>query len=110
MRPRRQKRSALDRTLELEVPDTGAGARLDRWLAKRRITGLSRNRLQRLIAQGRVLVNGRAGKPSLKLKAGDKLAVSVPARRRTRLDPEPRPLVVVHEDEHVLVLEKPAGL
>ena len=96
--------------LELEVPETAAGARLDRWLARTRNTGLSRNRLQQLIAQGRVLVNGRAAKPSLKLKAGDKLEVSVPPRRRTRIAPEPQPLVVVYEDDHVLVLEKPAGL
>jgi 23S rRNA pseudouridine1911/1915/1917 synthase len=83
---------------------------LDRWLARARNTGLSRNRLQQLIAQGRVLVNGRAAKPSLKLKAGDRLEVSVPPRRRTKLEPEPQPLVVVHEDDSVLVLEKPAGL
>ena len=83
---------------------------MDRWLARTRNTGLSRNRLQQLIADGRVLVNGRAAKPSLKLKAGDKLEVSVPPRRRTRLAPEAQPLVIVHEDDDVLVLEKPAGL
>jgi 23S rRNA pseudouridine1911/1915/1917 synthase len=83
---------------------------LDRWLARTRNTGLSRNRLQQLIAQGRVLVNGRAAKASLKLKTGDRLEVSVPQRRRTPLVAEAQPLVVVHEDEHVLVLEKPAGL
>jgi len=99
----------MDTTLELEVPDTAAGARLDRWLARARITGLSRNRLQQLIADGRVLVNGRAGKPALKLKAGDRLSVSVPQRRRTKLVAEPQPLVVIHEDEAVLVLEKPPG-
>ena len=100
----------MDRTLELEVPDTGAGARLDRWLAKARITGLSRNRLQRLIEQGRVLVNGRTAKASLKLKAGDRLEVSVPPRRRTRIAPEPQPLKIVFEDDALLVLDKPAGV
>ena len=83
---------------------------MDRWLARTRNTGLSRNRLQQLIAQGRVLVNGRAAKASLKLKTGDKLEVSVPPRRRTRIAPEPQPLTVVHEDDSLLVLEKPAGL
>ena len=83
---------------------------MDRWLATTRNTGLSRNRLQQLIAQGRVLVNGRAAKPSLKLKAGDRLVVSVPPRRPARISPEPQPLVVVHEDDSLLVLEKPAGL
>ena len=99
----------MDPTLELEVPDTGAGARLDRWLAMARIAGLSRNRLQKLIDAGRVLVNGRAGKPSHKLKTGDRVVLSVPPRRATRLVAEARPLVIVHEDAHLLVLDKPAG-
>jgi 23S rRNA pseudouridine1911/1915/1917 synthase len=99
----------MDHTLELEVPDTGAGARLDRWLAKARIAGLSRNRLQKLIDAGRVLVNGRAGKSSHKLKLGDKIVLSVPPRRATRITAEARPLVIVHEDDAVLVLDKPAG-
>lgn len=99
----------MDHTLELEVPDTGAGARLDRWLAKARIAGLSRNRLQKLIDAGRVLVNGRAGKSSHKLKLGDRVVLSVPPRRVARISAEARPLVIVHEDEQVLVLDKPAG-
>ena len=75
---------------------------MDRWLARTRNTGLSRNRLQQLIEQGRVLVNGRAAKPSLKLKAGDRLEVSVPPRRRTRIAPEPQPLAIVFEDDALL--------
>lgn len=98
-----------DRMLELEVPETGAGARLDLWLAKARI-GLSRNRLQKLIDDGRVLVNGRAGKSSLKLKVGDKLAVTVPPRRQGRVLAESAPLTVVYEDAALLVLDKPAGI
>ncbi len=82
---------------------------MDRWLATARIAGLSRNRLQKLIEAGRVLVNGRAGKPSRKLKAGDRVSLNVPPRRATRLASEARPLVVVHEDEALLVLDKPAG-
>ena len=100
----------MDRQLDLEVPDTGAGARLDLWLAKARIAGLTRNRLQRLIEQGRVQVNGKAGKPSLRLKPGDKLSLSVPARRASPLAAEASPLTVVFEDEHLLVLDKPAGI
>jgi 23S rRNA pseudouridine1911/1915/1917 synthase len=82
---------------------------LDRWLAKARI-GLSRNRLQKLIDSGRVLVNGKTGKSSLRLKPGDKLSLHVPARRASPLVAEAGPLAVVFEDEHVLVLDKPAGL
>ena len=83
---------------------------MDRWLAKARVTGLSRNRLQNLIDDGRVLVNGKAGKPSLRLKLGDKLSLSVPARRPSALVAEAQPLSIVFEDDFVMVLDKPAGL
>lgn len=82
---------------------------MDRWLAKARITGLSRSRLQKLIDDGRVLVNGRTGKSSHKLKTGDRIVLSVPPRRATRIMAEARPLTIVHEDDAVLVLDKPVG-
>ena len=83
---------------------------MDRWLAKARI-GLSRNRVQTLIEAGRVSVNGRAAKPSLKLKDADRVAVEVPPRRTSsRIVAEARPLAIVHEDDALLVLDKPAGL
>ncbi len=56
-----------------------------------------------------MLVNGRTGKPSLRLKPGDQLSVSVPPRRSSRLVAEKLPLTIVFEDDHVLVLDKPAG-
>lgn len=57
-----------------------------------------------------MLLNGRVGKPSARLKAGDMIALSIPPRRPPRLQAEPAPLVIVHEDEHLLVLDKPAGV
>ncbi len=82
---------------------------MDQWLAKARI-GLSRNRLQKLIDSGRVLVNGKVGKSSLRLKPGDRLSLDVPARRASPLAAEVLPLAVVFEDDHLLVLDKPAGM
>jgi 23S rRNA pseudouridine1911/1915/1917 synthase len=78
-------------------------------LARARI-GLSRNRLQKLIDDGRVQVNGRTAKPSLKLKPGDAVVLSIPPRRASRLAPEPQALRIVYEDDAVLVLDKPAGV
>ncbi len=60
--------------------------------------------------EGRVCVNGRTARQSLKLKAGDRVTVEVPDRRRSRLVAEAMPLAIVHEDDHLLVLDKPAGL
>jgi 23S rRNA pseudouridine1911/1915/1917 synthase len=82
---------------------------VDRWLAKARI-GLSRNRLQALLELGLVCVNGKVAGKSLKLKEGDRITVEVPARRPSRLIAEQIPLVIVYEDDHLLVLDKPAGL
>ena len=82
---------------------------MDRWLAKARI-GLSRNRLQGLIDLGLVSVNGKVARQSLKLKEGDRVVVEVPARRPSKLIAEDIPLTIVYEDDHLIVLDKPAGL
>jgi len=82
---------------------------VDRWLAKERI-GLSRNRLQGLIEAGRVCVNGRPVGKSYRLGPGDRVTVEVPDRRPSKLVAEALPLRIVFEDDHVLVLDKPAGL
>lgn len=82
---------------------------MDRWLARERI-GLSRNRLQTLLDAGRIKVNGKPAAKSLKLKDGDVVSVDIPPRRASRLVAETRPLSIVFEDEHLLVLDKPAGM
>ena len=82
---------------------------MDRWLAKARI-GLSRNRIQALIETGRVFVNGKPVHQALKLKENDRVTLDVPPRRTSRLLAEPMPLSIVHEDDALLVLDKPAGL
>ena len=57
-----------------------------------------------------MLVNGREAKVSLKLKEGDVIALAVPPRRPPRLVAEDAPLAIVHEDDSVIVLDKPAGM
>lgn len=99
----------MNRLVDLIVPEPGAGQRVDAYLAKARI-GLSRNRIQALIEAGSVHVNGKPARQSLKLKEGDEVRIEVPARRPTRLLAEDVPLAIRHEDEHVIVLDKPAGL
>jgi 23S rRNA pseudouridine1911/1915/1917 synthase len=85
------------------------GARLDSYLAAR-LSGISRTRVQKLIDDGLVTVNGHAARAGLKLAAGDNLRVSVPPVTPGTLAAEPIPLSILYEDEDLLVINKPAGL
>jgi 23S rRNA pseudouridine1911/1915/1917 synthase len=97
------------RRVALLVDAPAAGERLDRWLAAR-VPGLSRARLQGLIADGFVRVSGLARKPSHRVVAGEHIDVEIPPLPPEELEPEPIALSVVHEDEHVLVIDKPVGV
>ena len=83
--------------------------RLDRFLADRN-TGLSRSRLHSLIAEGMVTLNGAAGRPSQRVRAGDRVRLIVPAPRVADVSPQPIPLTVVYQDAELIVVDKPAGL
>jgi 23S rRNA pseudouridine1911/1915/1917 synthase len=93
----------------LTVDVEEAGARLDRWLAEH-LPALSRARLQKLIEGGEVRVDGRAARASARVKAGQSVEVTIPPPERARPQPEDIPLRVVHEDRHLIVIDKPAGL
>ena len=94
---------------ELMVTNASRGTRLDRWLVEQ-CPQLSRARLQELIAGGLVLVNGAAAKASQKLRGGEKVVVEAVQRPPLRAEPESIPLDVVHEDDDLLVVNKPAGM
>jgi len=91
------------------VGRTAAGARLDRWLAES-LPDLSRSRIQHLIAGQHVTVNGAATKASHRLHGGETIEIDVPPLPPDDLVPEPIALTVLHEDDHVLVIDKPAGM
>jgi len=85
------------------------GLRLDVWLA-RRLPTLSRSRLQALVAEGHVLVDGQGSRASARLRPGQTVLVSVPQAVPPSPAAEDIPLVVVHDDPHLLVVDKPPGL
>lgn len=89
------------------------GTRIDRVLLRhlRDVPGLSRNRIQRLLANGAVLVNGRpVPRVSWRVAAGDRLSIELPeAARRERPKAEALPLDVLYEDNDLVVVNKPAG-
>jgi 23S rRNA pseudouridine1911/1915/1917 synthase len=99
----------MERTWEQEVPPLHTGERLDRFLALIQ-TDLSRSRLQALIRDGRVEVNGRPARASTRVQSADRVVVRLPAPEPSLMVPEARPLRIVFEDEWLLVLDKPPGM
>jgi 23S rRNA pseudouridine1911/1915/1917 synthase len=95
--------------LEIKVPAPQAGERLDRFLAAAQ-ADLSRSRLQSLIREGRVEVNGHPARASLRLRPGDRVCVDLPPPRTLALTPEAIPLAIVYQDDSLLIVNKPAGL
>ena len=90
------------------VDGEGAGSRLDSWVAAQ--LALSRSRAARLIEEGRVLVNGAPRRKSEVVSEGDRIEVGLPEPRAPTLQAEPIPLEIVYEDEHLLVVDKEAGM
>jgi len=99
----------VDAVTRLRVPDTAAGERLDRFLASLPEIG-SRAVAERLLRGGGVLVDGTARAKSAKLAGGEELEFEPPAPPTSDLVAEAMNLVVPYEDEHLLVVDKPAGL
>ena len=96
-------------TRTLIVDSENEGVRLDAYLASQ-IEGWSRARLQHLIVDEEVLVNGKPAKSSYKLNANDEIEVELIAAPSTAFAPEKIPLDIVFEDDVLIVLNKPAGL
>src|SRR5262249_53368538 len=87
-----------------------AGQRLDQWLVSQ-LSEVSRVRVRQLIEQRKVLVNGEAPKPSLRLRGGEKIVVT----GKVELPPlkafaEEIPLELVYEDADLAIINKPAGM
>ncbi len=99
----------MSRLESFSVGPAAAGRRLDLWLAEQ-LPDVSRSRLKALVEAGCVSVDGRRVKPSTRLKAGQRVVVSVPPPPPEELRPEPIPLRIVYEDADVLVVDKPAGM
>jgi 23S rRNA pseudouridine1911/1915/1917 synthase len=95
--------------LSLRIPEAQAGQRLDQALAML-LPDYSRSRLKGWIESGEVRVDGRAWRPRDKVFGGEAVEVAATLPEEGTARPQPMALDVVHEDRHVLVLDKPAGL
>ncbi|MCW5953273.1 MAG: RluA family pseudouridine synthase [Propionibacteriaceae bacterium] len=91
------------------VPDGLEGERVD--AAAARISGLSRSRVEALVAEGAVLLGGRPATKSERVRAGDMLEIEIPAEPRVVVTPrEVAGVAIVHDDADIVVVDKPAGV
>lgn len=93
----------------LEVDEASEGMRLDSFLASR-LSGISRMRVRAMIESEEVRWNGRQAAPSRKIRTGDRIEWLLPPVEEQTPQPEPIPLSILYEDEHLIVIDKPAGL
>ncbi|HEX8157174.1 MAG TPA: RluA family pseudouridine synthase, partial [Solirubrobacteraceae bacterium] len=95
--------------MEIEVPAEAGGERLDSFLAAP--LG-SRSQAQRLIAAERVLVDGAAARKGHRVRAGERVVVveDEPAGPQLQSAAEAAPFQIAYEDDHLLVVDKPAGV
>jgi 23S rRNA pseudouridine1911/1915/1917 synthase len=97
-------------TIEVRLEPAHAGWRLDRALADA-VPTLSRERLKALIRSGAVESEGSAVRdPAVKVKGDEAVRLAVPEPAPAHNEPQDIPLTIVFEDEHLLVVDKPAGL
>jgi len=97
-------------TIDVRLEPAHAGWRLDRALAAA-VPTLSRERLKTLIRSGAVETRGEPVRdPAIKVKGNEKLRVAVPEPKPAHNEPQDIPLTILFEDEHLLVVDKPAGL
>ncbi|MDH6234207.1 23S rRNA pseudouridine1911/1915/1917 synthase [Mesorhizobium soli] len=96
---------------EFSAGADAAGTRLDQWLAAALGPDFSRNRVQALIRQGAVAVNGQAiTEAKRKMAEGDRVAIEMPEPEPAEPIGEDIPLDILYEDDQLIVINKPAGL
>ena len=94
---------------EFDVPSELSDQRLDQAVATL-MPEHSRSRLQSWIKAGQLTVNGQSRKPRDKVLVDDRIVIRAEVEAEVSWSPEPIDLDIIHEDEHLLVINKPAGL
>lgn len=96
-------------SIQLVVPKEAARLRLDQFLA-RELPKFSRSRLQTLIRNGNVKLNGAPARPRDLVRIGDCIELTEPPPEKIDNQPEPIPLDVLYDDDELIVINKAAGL
>ena len=98
----------MDSKLIIYVPDEETGERIDSFLSGK--TDFTRTRIQQLIKDRNITVNGKPTKSSYKIEENDEIAIEVPEAETTEINPENIKIDIVYEDSDVAVINKQAGL
>jgi len=91
------------------VDDNNSGQRLDVFLSEQDC-GLTRSRIQKLVSEALVKVNGDVSRSSYRLRPGDTVSIEVPPPKEVKVEAEYIPLDIYYEDSDVIVVNKPRGL
>lgn len=99
----------VEKRFEICVPEKAAQERLDRFLVSQ-LPDISRTRLQKLIDEEKVLLDGKAPKASHPVQPGENILIILQTPKSIEVVPEAIPLDIMYEDEYLLVVNKPAGM
>ncbi|QCX32551.1 RluA family pseudouridine synthase [Caloramator sp. E03] len=95
--------------INLEVDFEDADKRIDIYISKK-IEDVSRTQVQKLIDEGKILVEGKKIKSNYKVKAGDKIEIEIPDPVKIDIVPEDIDIEILYEDEDIAVVNKPQGM
>ena len=98
----------MESKLIIDVYDEETGERIDSFLSGK--TEFTRTRIQQLIKDKNITVNGKATKSSYKIEENDEIAIEVPEAETTEINPENIKIDIVYEDSDIAVINKQAGL
>ena len=101
--------NSMSHSFQFKIEQADSGRRLDEFFAAR-FGGLSRMRIANLIEAGACLVNGAVARAGYHVLAGDAVDVTFDDGAPTSMTPEPIPLEIVYEDEHLITVVKAAGM
>ncbi len=98
----------MESKLIINVSDEETGERIDSFLSGK--TEFTRTRIQQLIKERNIMVNGKATKSSYKIEKDDEIVIEVPEAETTEIKPENIKIDIVYEDSYIAVINKQAGL
>ncbi len=99
-----------DSSVEFKTEGIDAGQRIDAYLCGYFKGKYSRTRLKDLIKEKSVFINGLPCKPNYRIKAQDRIQLQLPEMKASHIAGEDLPLKIIYEDQHLLVIDKPAGM